>query len=193
MLSKTERNYLSGIQEFEDKAVFYGKVVRSRIRRKTESAIRDLILIIQKDKGGRRPVKEWRERQNREILRKENPTDQELMLANLRGMFNRTWRGRRESRIIKPFWVLDLVYAYARQDPWMGDCLVKEIKKAIKDYRDEARSSLLRQYREDWTRYGDDWLEQYLGAHESECHDAGFKGQADCIAWLKEQPQLAKN
>jgi len=70
MLSKREREYLRDIEAFEDKHLFYGKVVRSRIRKKVNQTIEDLILVIRKDGRGRQPTKSWRNRRNLEVLAK---------------------------------------------------------------------------------------------------------------------------
>lgn len=52
-MSKVEREYLRNIEKFEDEHPFYGKVVRSRIRGRVERAIKDVILVIEKDGGGK--------------------------------------------------------------------------------------------------------------------------------------------
>jgi len=134
MLSKREREYLADIEGFEDRNVFYGRVVRSRIRKKAERAIRDLILIIEKDGKGRQPAKAWRDRRNLEVLakaRRGEASEAELSLATFRAMLNRTWRGRREDWMIAPYLIFDLVCAYARKHAYFGEWMKEKIDEVL--------------------------------------------------------------
>jgi len=136
MLSKREREYLQDIEGFEDRYLFYGKVIRSRIRKKVKRAIGDLILIIEKDGKGRQPIKEWRNRRNLEVLAKarrgEEVTKTDLLFANFRTMLNRTWRGKREDWMIYPYLIFNLVTTYTKKHPFFGRLLKKEIDEVLR-------------------------------------------------------------
>jgi len=134
MLSKREREYLQDIERFEDRYLLYGKVVRSRIRKKVENAIKDLILIIEKDRRGRQPAKDWRDRRNLEVLakaRRGEATEAELAIANFRAMLNKTWRGKREDWMIAPYLIFNLVCAYAKKHPVFGEWMKEKIDEVL--------------------------------------------------------------
>jgi len=192
MLSKTERKYLSAIEAFEDSSTDYAKAVRSRIRKKAEQALTDLILVVKNDQHGRQPAKEWRNRRNREVINTENPSEKDVAISNFRAMLNRTWRGKRQRSMITPIWILDFVHATAKKDSWLGERLIEVARNGRIEFRSEKRASLLRQYREEWQAYGKKWLRIYLSTHTGLCWDAGFKGEEDCLTWLNKSSHQPK-
>ena len=136
--------------------------------------------------GGRRPIKEWRERRKRETLERAIRGEAtEIELANFRAMLNRMWRdrGRREEWMIAPNLIFELVEAYVRRRPSLADTLKKHVDRALSKLVEKKRKFILEKYRSEWIKYGEEWLRTFLEHHPSLLHNANFKSVDDCLNW----------
>ena len=130
MLSKREREYVSGKEEFGVKwGLPYVRVLRQRIKAKAERAIADLVLIAQQDEDFEeleRKTKQWGIYR---ILKGGDSgiyTKKELATYYL----NPPKHGNRARRIIKPLDIQELVIAAGVTYPIRGDILQKLIDRA---------------------------------------------------------------
>ncbi len=189
MLSKAEKRYIEDIGDFEFK---YGtdnaKAVRHRIRKKIQKGLLDLILVIEKDEKGRRPADERRNRKNKEVLEQiesgkiaEKDTKLEMMGIQLRNMFNMGILRKTTSLIITPIWILDMIEAYVRKNPWRGDMIKEIIERVERERKQKTREKLM----EMWNENGGDWVTEHLKVCFNRYSEAGFETKEECIAWLK--------
>lgn len=189
MLSKAEKRYIEDIGDFEFK---YGtdnaKAVRYRIRKKVQRELSDLILVIEKDEKGRHPAREWRNRKNKEVLEQiesgeiaEKDTESKMMAIQIRNMLNMGILKKATSSIITPIWVLDMIEAYVRKNPWRKDMIKRIIERVEREWKQETREKLL----EMWNENGEDWITEHLKVCFNRYPEAGFENKEECIAWLK--------
>ncbi len=115
MLTKTETEYLENIEAFEDThGLRYAKVVRSRIRKRVEQALKDLIYIIEKDASRRRPAENYRSRNRHCSDYTLRVTSQDI------NAFKRRSGGNTEKKILSEDDLLieDFLQTLARKNPY---------------------------------------------------------------------------
>lgn len=193
MLSQKEREYLRDIERFEDKyGRDYTKVIRSRIRERTRLALIDLQWIVNTDRTGNTPLKKNRNRKIREVVKKcelgeLQGEEKEFAVkeAYVISLFNSN-KGRKENYIVYPSMFNDLIYNIAKKHSWITESWKKILDKATADRIEESRALLKKRYSEEWYKYGDEWLIEYLNFHDRLLYDSQFESTKQCIQWLKQ-------
>lgn len=191
MLTKTETEYLENIEAFEDThGLRYAKVVRSRIRKRVERAVKDLIYIIEKDRSHRTPAENYRRRTAKNLHgRNFNLT----VTAQDINAFKRRSGGNTEKRIIGSDEEMRLINMFLFHLAMHNSYLVSSYKRSLDDGKkrreDEIEASnkkyLLEKYRKNWKTLDNQQLKQVLLV---EGFPSGlFNDEDECIVWLRRQ------
>jgi len=194
MLSKTEKKYLDGIEEFEEQhGVEYAQVVRHRIRKRVASALEDLSYIIDRNGSGRKPgLAAMKRAQAARMTELKDPalsqedresTMQEARLINM--LISGRQGNKKEKTILKPYKFEKLIYQLVKRDTSLGESFIELIKDAQEEVIFKNREELMARNKTDWAGYGHEWLMEYLGRHEGLAKRAGFDNVDDCIKWLE--------